>query len=139
MNDNLKKFLQKELDIRFMPKNCREFPTVFTNKGKEVEFFSFWHNLPLTLICDNEEVFLQDQFIQWCNWIETNLYSEKTLNTWSSNTGLVLIRIGTGMLNKLDIPEDIKRIVHTSFVDAYLQVKRVCIDYHYREELGIPF
>ena len=139
MNENLIQFFKQELDKKFMPRNCMDFPTVFTNKGKEVEFFSFWHTIPLTIICDNADIFLQDQFIKWCEWIEQNLYSEKTLNTWNSNTGLVLIRIGTGMLNKLDIPEDIKRIVHNSFVNSYLEVKRVATDYHYRKELGIPF
>ena len=82
----------------------------------------------------------QPQLLFWEKWVNENVFSNKNLCDTNEKTNMVLIRIATGMLNKLTcITADEKRRLHDLLIEFYTERKRVYMDYHYMEVLGFPF
>lgn len=73
-------------------------------------------------------------------WVNENVFSDDNLCDINTKTNMVLIRIATGMINKLScITEDEKKRLHNLLIEFYTERKRVYMDYYYMEVLGFPF
>jgi len=82
----------------------------------------------------------QSELLLWEKWVNENVFSDKNLCDTNEKTNMVLLRIATGMINKLScITEDEKKLLHNTLLEFYMERKRVYMDYHYREVLGLPF
>ena len=81
-----------------------------------------------------------DEILKLIKWVNENVFSDKNLCDTNEKTNMVLIRIATGMINKLScITKDEKLLLHNMLLEFYTERKRVYMDYHYREVLGLPF
>lgn len=82
----------------------------------------------------------QPPLLFWNKWVNENVFSNKNLCDTNIKTNTVLIRIATGMINKLScITEEEKRRLHDLLIEFYTERKRVYMDYYYMEVLGFPF
>ena len=75
---------------------------------------------------------------KWLRWITKVLNNENMINT-EYTTDAVRIRIATGMLNKLTIPERHKQLIHARLLECYHIRKQACINYKITHVLKVPF
>ena len=133
---NLADYLQNNLPRKYWKTGCGIF------------LCDIWYSIDL--ICrldDNRYVnngsykyWLQPQLFFWEKWVDENVFSNTNLCDINTKTNMVLIRIATGMINKLScITEDEKKRLHSLLIEFYTERKRVYMDYHYMEVLGFPF
>lgn len=141
---NLTEYIQINLPKKYQRSGCGRFC-----KDSQGIIKLFYADL-LFQIKDNQWIiigdnspcnyWLQPQLLFWHKWVDENVFSDTNLCDTNIKTNSVLIRIATGMLNKLTcITEDEKRRLHDLLIEFYTERKRVYMDYHYMEVLGFPF
>lgn len=123
-------------------------PIKYWKSGCGIHLYDMWYGIDLIdRLDDNRFVnngpykyWLQPQLLFWSKWVDENVFSDINLCDTNIKTNVVLIRIATGMINKLScITEDDKRRLHDLLIEFYTERKRVYMDYHYMEVLGFPF
>ena len=75
----------------------------------------------------------------WCIWVKRNIVTNESMINTDYITDAVKIRIATGMLNKLTIPESHKQLIHTRLLECYYIRKQACLSYKITHVLKVPF
>lgn len=140
---NLTDYVQINLPKKYQKSGCGLF---FMNFQLEKEFYCI--DLLSRLKCNDCRFvnngpyyyWYQPPLLFWEKWVDENVFSDTNLCDINIKTNMVLIRIATGMLNKLTcITEDEKRLLHSLLIEFYTERKRVYMDFYYKEIIGLPF